>query len=237
MDLKNATILVTGASSGIGAAIARELSKAGAKVALAARSEEKLKEVAESLEGPNALVVPFDVTDPDGVKKGIEKVVEEFGSLDVLVNNAGLGTFNPLHELEIDEFDKMIDVNLRGTFICTKYALPHMYEQEKGAVVTIASLAGKNGFKGGSGYAASKFGAVGMMESLFHESRDKGVRSITINPGSVDTPFFDEAGVEVDNRDAILTAQDVAATVRHALELPENALIREVDIRPANPKK
>ncbi len=237
MDLQGAAILVTGASSGIGAAIARELSKGGARLALAARSEEKLKEVAASLEGAESLVVPFDVTDADAVKRGIDRVVSEWGSLDVLINNAGLGTFGPLDELEIEAFDRMIDVNLRGTFICTKYALPHMYSQKKGAVVTIASLAGKNGFKGGSGYAASKFGVVGMMESLFHESRDRGVRSITINPGSVDTPFFDEAGVTVDNRDAILTAEDVAVTVRHALELPENALIREVDIRPANPKK
>ncbi len=237
--LDRKSVLITGASSGIGAAIARSLAEAGANVALMARREEKLREVAASLpEGTKSLVLPADVTVEEDMRNAIERTVEEFGSLDMLVNNAGYGRFKPVDEMTAEEFDGMIAVNLRGVFLATKYGLARMYEQGKGgAIVTISSLAGRNGFAGGGGYCASKFGVMGLMESVFHEARSKNVRVITITPGSVDTPFFDEVGTSPPDRESILQPEDVAVTVRHALVLPERALIRELDIRPANPKR
>lgn len=235
--MKNRSILITGASSGIGAAIARTLAGAGANVALAARREDGLNEVAASLqEGTRSLVIRADVTNEEEVRSAIDRTADTFGSFDVLVNNAGYGIFRPVHEMTAEEFDGMIAVNLRGVFLCTKYALLKMYEQGGGAVVTVGSLAGKHGFAGGGGYCAGKFGVMGLMESAFHEARSHNVRIITITPGSVDTPFFDGAHTTPPNREKILQPEDVAVTVLHALSLPDRALIREIDIRPANPR-
>ena len=237
--LTDKSVLITGASSGIGAAVARTLADAGANIALMARGENGLKEVAGNLPDPErVLVIPGDVTSEPDVRQAIHQTVDRFGSLDILVNNAGFGLFKPVDELTAEEFDGMIAVNLRGVFLATKYALIQMYEQGKGGdIVTISSLAGKNGFTGGGGYTASKFGVMGLMESVFHEARTRNVRVITLTPGSVDTPFFDDTGMTPPNRANILQPEDVAVTVLHALVLPERALIRELDIRPANPKR
>ena len=238
MELTDKTVVITGASSGIGQSLAMDFAGAGANLVLVARREEKLQEVAAALpDDVSVLVVPGDVTSEDDVRNVIDRTLETFGTLDVMVNNAGYGLFKPIHEMSAEEFDGMIAVNLRGVFLGTKYALAQMYKQGKGgAVVTISSLAGKNGFAGGGGYCASKFGVMGLMESAFHEARSHNVRVINIAPGSVDTPFFDEIDGAPANPEKVLRPEDVAATVVYALELPDRALIRELDIRPANPR-
>jgi len=237
MKLQGKVALVTGASSGIGAEIARSLAREGAKVALAARNEKKLQEVAASLgDRSRTLVVPADISQESDVREMVERTVRQLGRIDILINNAGFGVFKPLTDISVEEFDNVIGVNLRGTFLCLKHTLPLMYEQGHGCVVTISSLAGKHGFAGGGAYCASKFGVNGLAESAFHEARSQNVRIITISPGSVDTNFFDEAGTTSPNRDRILQPEDVAESVLLAVSLPERALIRELDIRPANPK-
>ncbi|MCB0714102.1 MAG: SDR family NAD(P)-dependent oxidoreductase [Ignavibacteriae bacterium] len=235
----NKSALITGASSGIGAAIARTLVEAGVNVALMARREEVLREVGSTLSDQSRLLIlPGDVTVESDVRDAINQTVSKFGSLDILVNNAGYGVFKPVDEMTLEEFRGMIDVNLQGVFLATKYGLEQMYKQGKGGdIVTISSIAGKNGFAGGGGYCASKFGVMGLMESVFHEARSRNVRVITITPGSVDTPFFHDVGMTPPNREHILQPEDVAVTVLGALVLPERALIRELDIRPANPKR
>ncbi|MGE3802909.1 MAG: SDR family oxidoreductase [Candidatus Kapaibacterium sp.] len=238
-DLADKTALITGASSGIGAAIARTLVEAGANVALMARREDALREVGSTLSDQSRLlIVPGDVTVESDVRDAFSQTVSKFGSLDILVNNAGYGVFKPVDEMTLQEFSGMIEVNLQGVFLATKYGLRQMYAQGKGGdIVTISSIAGKNGFAGGGGYCASKFGVMGLMESVFHEARSKDVRVITITPGSVDTPFFNDVGMTPPNREHILQPEDVAVTVLSALVLPGRALIRELDIRPANPKR
>lgn len=237
--LRGRTALVTGAGSGIGAAIARAFDAEGMNVVLSGRRREKLEEVEASLEGAGVrtLVQPADVTSEEDVRNAIAQTVERFGAIDVMVNNAGVGLFKPIADLTVEEFDRVVDVDLRGVFLCTKFALERMYEAGGGAIVTISSIAGKNGFAGGSVYCAAKFGVMGLMESVFHEAREHDVRVITITPGSVDTPFFDDAHMTVPNRDRVLQPEDVASTVVHALMLPQRALIRELDIRPSNPGK
>lgn len=236
-NLGGMSVLITGASSGIGAEIAHSLAREGARLALMARNEAKLKEVADSLpEDADVTIIPGDVTSEEDVRNAVEQTVVEFGSLDILVNNAGFGSFRPIHEMPVEEFDSIVAVNLRGVFLCTRLALQTMYEQGKGgAIVTISSLAGKRGFPGGGGYCAAKFGVMGLMESVFLEARSHDVRVITLTPGSVDTPFFDDVEMKP-NREKILQPEDVAETVVYALNLPKRALIRELDIRPANPK-
>ena len=237
MTLKGKTVLITGGSSGIGAAIAFACAEQGARIALASRSRVKLERVADGLPKAEVHLVPGDVGVDEEVVDMIESTRKHFGSIDLLVNNAGMGIFKPFSELSVEEFDSVINTNLRGVFLCTRYVLPIMYEQGGGTIITISSLAGRHGFAGGGAYCASKFGVMGMMESVFHEARSRNVRVITISPGSVDTAFFDEAQTTPPNREHILRAEDVADTVLFAATLPERALIRELDIRPANPKK
>jgi NADP-dependent 3-hydroxy acid dehydrogenase YdfG len=237
MELKDRVAVITGASTGIGSAIARALAAGGASVVLAARHREQLERVAASLPaGSQSLVLPTDVSDEGSVRRLIDGALEHFGKIDILVNNAGFGLFKPIIDLTVEEFDAVIGVNLRGAFLCTKYAIPGMYRQGSGTIVNISSIAGKNGFSGGGDYCASKFGLMGLMESVFHEARTHDVRVVTITPGSVDTGFFDQANMTPPNRHRILQPEDVAETVLLAVTLPPRAVIRELDIRPANPQ-
>jgi 3-oxoacyl-[acyl-carrier protein] reductase len=237
MRLNDRVALITGASSGIGSATARLLAAEGAKLVLAARNREALEQTAASLpKGTGSLVLPTDISDENQIRRMVEGTVEKFGRIDLLINNAGVGIFKPIIELSTEEFDHVLDVNLRGTFLCLKHALPYMYRQRSGTVITISSIAGKNGFAGGSAYCASKFALMGLMESVFHEARSYDIRVVTLTPGSVNTPFFDEAGMTPPNRNRILQPEDVAATILFAATLPEHALVREIDIRPTNPR-
>ncbi len=236
MKLNNSVALITGASSGIGAAIVHRLAAEGMKVVLAARNEQELQRLASALpKEAEAVVIPTDVGDEDAVRRLVERTMEGFGRIDLLVNNAGFGIFKRITELTADEFDAITRVNLRGPFLCMKYVLPHMYEQERGTVVTISSVAGKHGFAGGSAYCSSKFGVMGLNECVFQEARQHNVRIVTICPGSVDTSFFDNAQTTSPDRQRILQPEDVADAVALAAALPERALIREIDIRPTNP--
>jgi 3-oxoacyl-[acyl-carrier protein] reductase len=238
MDVRSTVALITGASSGIGEAIAGTLAAEGAAVALAARDERKLREVAARLpKGSQALTVPTDVGDEEQVRRMVSRTIERFGRIDLLVNNAGFGIFKSVTDLTSEEFDDVIRVNLRAPFLCMKYVLPAMYAREQGTVVTISSVAGRHGFAGGGAYCSSKFGVMGLTECAFQEARSHNVRIVTICPGSVDTAFFDEAHTTAPNREAILKPEDVAETVILALALPDRALIRELDIRPTNPRK
>lgn len=235
-SIQNKVAVVTGASSGIGTAIARRLAEEGAKVVLTARREEALKEVARSLPvGTETLIIPTDVGDEKQVRTMVEKTIERFGAIDILVNNAGFGLFKSVIDLSADEFDQVVRVDLRGVFLCLKYVLPGMYEREEGTVITVSSIAGKHGFVGGGAYCAGKFGVNGLMECAFQEARVHNVRLVTLTPGSVDTAFFDTANAASPNRDHILQPEDVAEAAILAATLPPRALIREMDIRPTNP--
>lgn len=235
MKLEGQVGIITGGSSGIGAAIAETLSREGMKLVLASRNRDRLEQVSKALPG-ESMAMTADVASDAEVRALFDATEERFGQIDLVVNNAGIGLFKPIDELDVDEFDAVMDVNVRGVFLCTKYALAHMYRRNRGTVVTISSLAGKHGFAGGGVYSASKFAVMGLMESAFHEARTHDVRIVTICPGSVDTPFFENAGTEAGNRDRILAAEDVAEAVHLAVTLPPRALLREMDIRPANPK-
>jgi NADP-dependent 3-hydroxy acid dehydrogenase YdfG len=230
--------LVTGASSGIGAAIVQSLASEGASVALAARDEQAMRDVAATLpKGSRSLILPTDVGEEEQVKRMVDRTLERFGRIDLLVNNAGFGLFKSVTDLTAEEFDSVIRVNLRGPFLCMKYVLPGMYARASGTVVTISSVAGRHGFAGGGAYCSSKFGVMGLTECAFQEARSHNVRIVTICPGSVDTDFFDEAHTTSPNRQTILSPDDVAETVLLALALPERALLRELDIRPTNPAR
>ena len=152
----------------------------------------------------------------------------------MLVNNAGIGRFKPLSELSLEDWDATMAVNVRSLFLMTRAFLAGM-KQSGGTIVNIASLAGKNGFEGGTAYCASKHAVLGFSKALMPEVRKHNIRVVAICPGSVSTPFMDKAPRERPNRDRVLAAEDVAHAVVSALTLSDRGMVSELDIRPTNP--
>lgn len=238
MTALNGLAVVTGATEGIGRATAFALGRAGASLAICARNAAKVKETVTALARADitAIGTPCDVRDPSSVQAFGRFVREQAGDPAILVNNAGIGRFAPLDEMTLEDWDDVQATNVRSLFLVTREFLPAMKRAGRGDIVNVASLAGRNGFPGGTAYTASKHAVLGFSKSLLLEVRKEGVRVIAVCPGSVDTPWVEKSGRPKPNRDRILHAEDVAETILHALTLPpERATISELDIRPANP--
>jgi 3-oxoacyl-[acyl-carrier protein] reductase len=213
--------LVTGASSGIGLAIARALMEDGYGVALAARRADVLSEIAVDL-GEAALPVATDVTERESVEALVAAAAERFGRLDVVVTSAGVGRWAPLERIEEAVWDEVLDVNLKGTYLVARAALPHLRES-KGHLITIASVSGTIGQAGGTAYSASKWGVRGFTQSFLREVREDGVRATAISPGVVATPM-----VGRDEDEEIISVDDIVATVRWLLALRPIVQVRDV---------
>lgn len=237
MILKESVALVTGAGKGIGKAIALTLARQGVKVVLTARTRSDLEGVKSIIEsfGGHALVVPADLTNDSQLTQLFEEIGSRFSRLDILVNNAGMAVFAPVRDLTLTDLDRMWNLNMRAVFRCTQCALKVMETQKGGAIINVASLAGRNAFVGGAGYAATKWALIGFSRSLMLEIREQNIRVITICPGSVDTSFS-PTSKEPKRSEKILHPQDVADTLLAALMLPDRAMVSEIDIRPTNPK-
>lgn len=236
MDINSKVILITGASKGIGKTTALMLARKGAKLAISARSEELLKTVANKC-GPDTLAFTGDMSVEEDIKSFVKKTKEIFGRIDILINNAGLGIFKPITELTTEQWDTMFNLNVRGLFLMTRECLSHLREANESVVVNVVSLAGKNAFVNGAGYAASKHAVLGFSRCLMLEERKNGVRVLAICPGSVDTPFFDPSRIlsKPRNPEKLLKAEDIASSIIHMIEMPQTAMVSEIDIRPSNP--
>lgn len=234
MNLKNKVAIITGASKGIGKAAALALSKFGVKTALIARDERLLKSVASNIEreGEECFVYPADLCLEDTIKKFVAATHEKFGHIDILVNNAGIGYFNPVADLSTENWDALFNLNVRSLFLMTRTCLPHLRKAGESVIVNVASLAGKNAFAGGAGYAATKHAVIGFSRCLMLEERKNGVRVLCICPGSVDTSFF---ASRPKNTDRILKPEDVVESIIHMIKLPQRAMVSEIDIRPSDP--
>jgi 3-oxoacyl-[acyl-carrier protein] reductase len=237
MRLQDSVCVVTGATEGIGRAVAFALGARGARLAVCARTGTQVDALLAELRhaGASAVGTACDVSEEAAVRRFGEFVRQELGPVRILVNNAGLAHFGPALEMATAAFDEIMAVNVRGTFLMSREFLPDMLEHTSGHIVNIASLAGRNPVPQGAAYAASKHAVLGFSKSLFAEVRTRGVRVTAICPGSVVTPFFDKSGATLDRPEAKLQPEDVADTVVAVLELPERALISELDLRPANP--
>lgn len=237
MRLTGRVALVTGAGRGIGRAISLSLAAEGATIVLAARTLSELERVEKEItsKGGTALAIRSDITLERDVKGLFDGIRSRFGRLDILVNNAGIGKFVSVKEMKLEEFDAMWNLNVRGLFLCTQQALHFMESQKDGIIVNVASLAGKNAFVHGAGYAATKWALLGFSKCLMLEERQYNIRVITVCPGSVDTTFSDEQS-DLSKADKILSPQDVADTVVTAVTMPARAMVSEIDIRPTNPK-
>lgn len=236
MRLKDSIALVTGAGRGIGRAIAVSLSAEGALVVLNSRSAGELETVRSEIEskGGRAEIAVADITDDIAVRSAFEDILERHGRIDILVNNAGMGRFAPVRSLTMTDLDNMWKLNVRALVHCTKLALPAMERNKRGVIVNISSLAGKNAFVGGGGYASTKWALLGFSRCLMLEEREHNIRVVTVSPGSVDTTFSPQNDPEKKQR--ILSPQDVADTVLLAVTMPERAMVSEIDIRPTTPK-
>jgi len=216
---------VTGASRGVGAAVARAFHADGMKVALVSRSGDDL--------GGIGLGLKCDVRDPDAVSPAVDATVAELGRIDVVVANAGVGAYGPFLETKPEDVEAMIDVNLKGTLYTARFTLPHLIES-KGDFVSLASVAGLRAFPGEAVYNASKFGMLGFTRALDHELRELGVRVTNIAPGGVATDFAMGSGRTPDSVEGMMSAEDVAGVVLFTVNQPRNLRMMTVSFRPMN---
>jgi NADP-dependent 3-hydroxy acid dehydrogenase YdfG len=246
-SLDGTVALITGASSGIGEATARALAAQGAKVALAARRLERLERLAAEIggEGHTALAIESDITDQEQAIAAVTRTVEELGRLDILVNNAGQMLLGPIEGAPTEEWDRMIDLNLKGLINTTHAALPHLLgaaeDSERGCadVVNISSVAGRLARAGSGVYNLTKHGVGAFSESLRQELASRRVRSIVIEPGAVDTELSDHIrdGIREQVRQRfvdieMLSGDDVAETIAYAVTRPWHVSLNEILIRP-----
>ena len=227
MGLEGKVALVTGASGGIGAAVARSLHDAGASVGLLSRRGDDL-----GLE--RGLGLACDVRDRAAVSAGTDAVVERFGGLDIVVANAGVGAYGPFIELDPEQLEAMVDVNLKGTLYTAAAALPHLIAAGGGDFVALASVAGLRAFPGEAVYNASKFGQLGFTRALDHELREHGVRASCICPGGVKTEFAIGTGREEGDPEleGLMTADEVADVVLFTVTRPRRMRILTTSFRP-----
>ncbi len=232
-------VLITGASRGIGRSIALRFAREGFACALTARHTDQLQETARLVAEAGAsqsLVIPADLTRDEDIARLAQTVLDQWGRVDVLINNAGVLVLKPFTDLGIDEFDRMMAVNMRAVFLLTQHIVPAMISRKSGTIINIASLAGKNGFKNGTGYGATKWALRGWAQSLMLELREHDIRVITIFPGSVNTDMAGQLPT-APMRETMLQPEDVAHAAYQAYALPQRAMMSEIDLRPSNPKK
>jgi NADP-dependent 3-hydroxy acid dehydrogenase YdfG len=241
-SLRNRIAVVTGASSGIGTAVARALNAGGAHVALAARREEALLEIQAGLDsgdGRKCMVCPTDVTDREQVRSLVARIEEELGPVEILVNCAGVMYYTLMKNRREEEWERTVEVNCKGALNCVGAVLSGMLQRERGHIVTISSDAGRKVFPGLAVYSASKFFVEALSQGLRLETAGMGVKVTTIQPGNVATDLIsmseDEEALEEygqPGESRVLDPEDVAASVVHALVQPEHVAVNEILVEP-----
>lgn len=245
MELNGKVALVTGASSGIGAATALKLAAQGTKVGLAARRTGKLQALVSQIEaaGGQALAIPMDVVDPASVKAGVEKLVAAYGGIDILFNNAGLMPISDVESLKVDEWHRMVDVNIKGVLNSTAAALPYLKQRGASHIVNTSSIAGRKVFPGLGVYCATKHAVAAFSEALRLEIAPKhNIRVTCIQPGAVDTELFEQitdAGYRqqmegLRGQMTFLSAGEIADTVLFAVQAPSHVNVAELFVLPTN---
>jgi NAD(P)-dependent dehydrogenase (short-subunit alcohol dehydrogenase family) len=233
MELSGKVATVTGGTRGIGRAIAERLLAEGTAVSICGTSRAGVESAVAAMsgEGRNVIGEVADVSKLEDVRRYFQSVDERLGTVDFLINNAGIGIFKPTAELSPEEWRRMVDLNLTGAYYCSHEALRRMTGRG-GYIINIGSLAGKNAFAGGAGYNASKFGLDGFTEAMMLDHRYDGVRVSTIMPGSVATEFGSSGPAAWK-----IAPEDVASVVVSLLRMPERTLVSRVEMRPSKPKK
>jgi len=242
-NIKGKVVVITGASSGMGEAAAKHLSALGATVVLGARRGDRIEKLAKEIKdnGGKALAFAVDVTQRDQVKKLVDATVEQFGRVDVLLNNAGIMPLSLVESLHVDEWDKMIDVNLKGVLNGIAAVLPYMKEQKSGQIINTSSVAGHKVFSGSAVYSATKFAVRALTEGLRMEVKPNNIRTTIICPGAVKTELLEhitDADVRQANEDYVgavgISSDSFARVVAFAISQPEDVDINEIIFRPTS---
>lgn len=240
-NIKDKVIVITGASSGLGLAAARRLAQQGACLVLGARRIDRLQQLADELngEGHRAIAVEADVTRRDDVKRLVDSAVQTFGRVDVMVNNAGLMPISALERLKVEDWERTIDVNIKGVLYGIAAALPHMQGQMSGHFVNVASVAGHKNMPNGTVYSASKFAVRALSEGLRQEVKPWNIRTTILSPGAVDTELpasITEADVAKGMlgfyQSTAISADSFARAIIFAIEQPEDMDVNEIVFRP-----
>lgn len=231
-ELSGRVALITGASRGIGKSIGEALARAGAHVVLVARSAGELEALRAAVVtgGGTATAIAADVSAEDDVVGVFRRVAEELGRLDVSVHNAGIGTFGPLEDLRVEDFDRVMAVNARGTFLCCREAVRVMRSRRQGYIINVSSIVGVRGYPDQSAYAASKHAVMGLTKSLAVEAQAHGIRVSAILPGGVDTDLIREARPDIPDGE-LMRPEDVSQAVLFLLSLSDRTAIDEIRLR------
>ncbi|MFE3869126.1 3-ketoacyl-ACP reductase [Flavobacterium sp. LS2P90] len=236
-DLKNKNALITGAGKGIGKAIALALAKEGVNVILVARTQDEIDSVSAKVRSlrVKALAITADVADINSVNAAVAKALAEFGTIDILINNAGIAAFGKFLELEPTDWERIIQVNLMGTYYVTRAVLPNMIERQTGDIINISSTAGLSGNALTSAYSASKFAVLGLTESLMQEVRKHNIRVTALTPSTVATDMAKELNLTDGNPEKVMQAEDMAELIIVQLKLNRRVFIKNSSIWSTNP--
>lgn len=234
MNLKDAKVIVTGGSSGIGFEIAKTLKAKGAKVLITSKNEERLLKAATALDMP---YFKADVSSEEDIKALFVHAINELGNLNVLINNAGIGQFATLTQTTVDAFQKQWEANTKGVFLAGKEAAKHFISEKYGNIINIGSTAAIRGFASGTGYVSSKFAVSGMTECWRAELRPHNIRVAQINPSEVVTDFLEKAGLELQNTTYKLQAKHIAQAVVAMLTLDDIGFIPGLEVWSTNPNR
>lgn len=244
MTVKDKVVVITGASSGIGAATTQVLAQAGAKLVIGARREDRLAKLAEPFGNDQVRYQATDVTNQDQVKALVDLAIKTFGHVDVLFNNAGLMPLSEMAELKVNEWERMVDVNIKGVLYGIAAVLPHMIERHSGQIITTDSVAGHIVHPGTAVYSGTKWAIQAIMDGLRQEQAANHIKTTMISPGAVNTELFStisdpkrRAAVEADEKNNGLTATDVANAVLYAIDQPDNVAVNEVLLRPVTQQR
>ena len=228
--------LITGASSGIGKATALAFAKAGVDVALVSRSQEKLNAVAQAAQqsGVKAKAYAVDLAQSEQVQEKMSEIAADFGPIDILINNAGMGYTGTLSETPLSDWLQVINLNLTSVFQCIIGILPMMRDRGRGTIINVASVAGQQPFPNWGAYSVSKAGLIALSKTFAQEERAHGIRVTAICPGAVNTGLWDTETVHVNfDRSAMLTPEIVAQSILHTALLPQQAVVEELTLMPS----
>ena len=236
-NLKNKNALITGAGKGIGKAIAIALAKEGVNVILISRTQLDVDQLAIKIEnfGVKSLALSADISDINSTNAAVEKALAEFKTIDILINNAGIASFGNFLELEPTEWEKIIQVNVMGTYYTTRAVLPNMIERQTGDIINISSTAGLNGNALTSAYSASKFAVLGLTDSLMQEMRKHNIRVTALTPSTVATDMAKDLNLTDGNPEKVMQSEDIAELIIAQLKLNRRVFIKNSSIWSTNP--
>ncbi|MBE8727096.1 3-ketoacyl-ACP reductase [Flavobacterium hungaricum] len=236
-DLKNKNALITGAGKGIGKAVAIALAKEGVNLILVSRTQSDIDQLAQEASnlGVKALALAADVADITSINSAVEKALAAFKNIDILINSAGIASFGKFLELEPEAFERIIQVNLMGTYYTTRAVIPNMIERQTGDIINISSTAGLNGNALTSAYSASKFAVLGLTDSLMQEMRKHNIRVTALTPSTVATDMAKDLNLTDGNPEKVMQSEDMAELIISQLKLNRRVFVKNSSIWSTNP--